>query len=205
MPNTFAQKKEFWWGGGAAYQVPTNTLGDKDFGFATVAKGGLGLYGSGTYFYNPQLSLAADFGFSFFPKDNTFWDVSNYGDVDMKYNMLSLSAQGNFYFSDGEVRPYIGAVFGFYYLMNSLNFTSSNEISNQSKSYKSKEFHPGAGLEIGTLISVAKKEKLLISLRYTYIPNIEPEYLIDDNITINPHGKQNHWGLAVKYFFEGKR
>lgn len=204
-PNLSAQKKEFWWGGGVAYQVPTNLMADKDFGFATVAKGGAGFFGTGTYFYNPQLSLTGDVGYSFFPKDKEFWDVNNYGDVNMTYQMLSATFQGNFYLSEGEVRPYFGALFGFYYLMNKMSFTSNNEISNQSKSYKSNELQPGMGLEFGTLIQMAKKEKLSISLRFSYIPNIESKYLPDEQITINPHGKQNHWGLALKYYFAGKR
>ncbi len=201
-----AQTKEYWWGGGVAYEVPTNLLTDSDFGFGTVASGGMGFMASGIWFYNPQLSLSADVGYHFFNKDKNFWDVNRYGSVDMKYHMLSANVQGNVYLSqNGSVRPYCGALFGAYYLMNRLEFNSSNELVNQSSAYRSNQAQVGIGFEFGSLIAINHKEKLQLALRFTYLPNIEPEYYEDDDVTVNPHGKQNHWGLSIKYFISAKR
>ncbi len=201
-----AQSKEYWWGGGLAYEIPTNLLSEDDFGFGTVANGGMGFMASGIWFYNPQLSLSADAGYHYFKKDRNFWDVDRYGLVDMKYRMISANVQGNLYVNQkGTLRPYIGALFGAYYIMNRLQFTSSNELANQSSSYKSNQAQVGIGLELGSLIQINNKEKLQLALRFTYIPNIEPEYYPEDDVTVNPHGRQNHWGLSMKYFIAAKK
>lgn len=189
----------FYWGGGLSIKAPTNTLSNDAFGFNDVANIGGGINLSTVYFLNPQISVGSELAYTYFPKDKDVWNQDSRGDIKVNYQMASLTAQGNFYFNGDDVRPYIGVAFGFYYLRNLVNFSPDNNID--PVSYVSNTFHPGFGPELGTLIKINKNQFATIAVRYTTIPNIEPEYFPEDDVTINPHGKQNHWELTAKLFF----
>ncbi len=193
-------------GGGVSILVPTNGFGGEDFGFNDVANIGGGLNASTLWFFNPRLSIGSDLAYSFFPKDKKTWNQGNNGDIKVSYQMLNLTAQGNFYFNEEDVRPYMGVAFGLYYLRNLVNFASNNagSTNDASVSYVSNTFHAGFGPEVGVLFMLNKTQMASVSLRYTIIPNIESEYFPEDDITINPHGKQNHWGLSAKLYFGTK-
>ncbi|WP_075591002.1 outer membrane beta-barrel protein [Labilibacter marinus] len=198
---SFAQDG-FYYGGGISIKAPTNTLSNDDFGFNDVANMGGGINLSTVYFANPQISLGSELAYTYFPKDKDTWNQSPKGDIKVNYQMASLTAQGAFYFNGDAVRPYIGVTFGFYYLRNLVNFTPDNGID--PVNYVSNTFHAGFGPEIGTLLQISRKQYATIGIRYSIIPNIEPEYFPEDDVTINPHGKQNHWELTAKLFF-GKK
>lgn len=193
-------------GGGVSYQIPTNNFGSQDFGFATVANNGFGVNLGTLWFYNPILSLSTELGYSYFPRDEEVWNQESRGDIKVNYQVMNATVQGNFYMSEADFRPYLGALFGAYYLRNRVDFDSNYIGTNNdaSVSYVSKTWHAGFGLETGALIELAKKSLLQLSLRYTFIPNIEPEYHPEDEVTINPHGKQNHWSVSAKLFFGRK-
>ncbi|TLX73022.1 porin family protein [Labilibacter sediminis] len=193
-------------GGGVSYQIPTNTFGTQDFGFASVANNGYGLNIGTSWFFNPRLSIGSELAYSYFPKDKKVWNQENKGDIKVNYQMMNLNAQGNLYFAEDEFRPYLGAVFGLYYLRNLVSFASNNAGTDGDASvdYISKSWHAGFGLESGMFIELAKASYLQLSLRYTMIPDIELEYFPEDDVTINPHGKQNHWSVSAKLFF-GKK
>jgi len=199
------------WGGGISLLVPDNSFGhisnssnNTEFGFSTVANTGFNINAGTLWLFNPQLSLLTEIGYSYFPKDKKTWNQERYGDIRVNYQMLNLSAQGNYYIVEGDVRPYIGAVFGLYYLRNLLDFNSKYVGTNNDASvnYISNTIHAGYGLEAGVLFKLSDKNYLQIGLRFTTIPDIEAEYIPEEDITLNPHGKQNHWGLSMKLFFK---
>ncbi len=207
--NIFSQDK-IMWGGGISLLVPDNSFGhiantytNHEFGFATVANTGFNINAGTLWFFNPQLSLQSELAYSYFPKDKKTWNQERYGDISVNYQMVNLTAQGNYYFSEQEIRPYLGAVFGLYYLRNMLDFNSKyvGTDNDASVSYISNTIHAGYGLEGGVLIELSKHAYLEIGIRFTTIPDIESEYIPEDDVTLNPHGKQNHWGLSAKIFF----
>ncbi|MCW3806097.1 OmpW family outer membrane protein [Plebeiibacterium marinum] len=205
----FRAQNKILWGGGLTVHIPDNGFGKfdfgssynvgDDFGFATVANPGFGFNFGSLWFYNPRLSLQSELAYSYFPKDKQFWNVQRYGDISVNYQMLNLSAQGNYYFAEGEIRPYLGAVFGIYYLRNKMDFNSTSTAS--SSDYITNTLHAGYALEFGTSIELTKRTLVNIGLRYTIIPDISSEYTKDGSIKLNPHDKQNHWGLSAKLFF----
>ena len=198
-----AQNKVLW-GGGLSAHLPTNGFGSDDFGFKDVANTGGGVNMGTLWILNPRLSLGSELAYSYFPNDKNTWNQARRGDIKVNYQMINLTAQGNFYLAEEEVRPYLGVAFGLYYLRNMVNFSSNSAGStiDPSVSYVSNTLRAGFGPEAGVLIKLQKSQYALISLRYTVIPNIEPEYY--DRVTINPHGKQNHWSLSAKIFFGSK-
>lgn len=206
LPILVMAQDGFLVGGGVSYQIPTNNFGSQDFGFATVANSGFGVNVGTLWFYNPILSLSTELGYSYFPKDEKTWNQDSKGEIKVNYQMLNAIIQGNIYFSEDKFRPYLGALFGLYYLRNMVNFNSNyiGTDNDASVSYVSKTWHAGFGVETGAFIELSKTSSLQLSLRYTFIPNIEPEYYPEDKVTINPHGKQNHWGVSAKLFF-GKK
>ena len=203
--NVFARDGIFY-GGGIHINAPTNTLSNNTFGFNDVANIGGGVNLGSVWFFNPQLSLGSELAYSYFPKDETTWNQKSRGDIKVNYQLMNLSTQGNIYLSNGDIRPYVGVSFGFYYLRNMVNFDSKyvGTTNDASVSYVSNTVHTGFGPEVGFLLKITRQQFAIISMRYTIIPNIKSEYYPEDNVTINPHGKQNHWGLAAKYFF-GKK
>ncbi len=191
-------------GGGLSAHLPSDGFKPDNFGFNDVANVGGGASIGTLWFFNPILSLGSEFGYSYFLKDKTTWNQEQRGEINVNYQSFNLSAQGNFYLNEEEVRPYLGVSFGLYYLRNMLNFDSNyvGSTNDASVSYISKTFHAGFGPEIGVLFETGKKEMLMLSTRYTIIPNITAEYHPEDQVTTNPHGKQNHWSISLKYFWD---
>ncbi len=198
------------WGGGISLLVPDNSFGHisnninkNEFGFSTVANTGFNINIGTLWLFNPQLSLESEFAYSYFPKDKKTWNQERYGDINVNYQMLNLLAQGNYYFSKGEIKPYLGAVFGIYYLRNMLDFNSKyiGTDNDASVNYITNSLLAGYGVEIGTLFKLSKRSYLQVGIRFTTIPDIESEYIAENDVTLNPHDKQNHWGLSVKLFF----
>ncbi len=207
--NSYAQEK-LMWGGGIGAVVPDNGFGKivskknptiEDFGFATVANPGINLNVGTLWMFNPRLSLLSELAYSYFPKDKKTWNPQQYGDIKVNYQMVNLSAQGNYYFSEQEIKPYLGAIFGLYYLRNYRDFNSSY-ASNESVSITTNTLHAGYGAEFGFLFELSKVNYLQVGIRFSLIPDIEAEYIPEKDITINPHDKQNHWGLSAKLFFK---
>ncbi|MGQ1785375.1 hypothetical protein [Saccharicrinis sp. GN24d3] len=193
-------------GGGISALVPSNGFENDNFGFNDVANIGGGINFSSLWFFNPRLSLGSGLGYAYFPKDEDTWNQSRRGDIKVNYQMMNLTAQGNFYFNEEKIRPYLGVAFGLYYLRNMVDFDSNYTGTNNdaSVSYVSNTFQAGFGPEVGLLIKIIGEQFATLSVRYTVIPNIEAEYFPEDDVTINPHGKQNHWGLQAKLYF-GKK
>ncbi|SMO62259.1 hypothetical protein SAMN06265379_103416 [Saccharicrinis carchari] len=205
QPLCKAQNKVLW-GGGVSAHIPTNSLSTNNFGFRDAAGTGGGANMGTLWFFNPQLSLGSELAYSYFPRNQKTWNQQRRGDIKVNYQMLNLTAQGNFYLNEGGARPYLGVAFGLYYLRNMVNFISNyvGTTNDASVTYVSNTFHAGFGPEAGVLFKRQKNRFAHLSLRYTIIPNIEAEYYPEKQVTINPHGKQNHWSLSVKMFF-GKR
>ncbi len=198
------------WGGGISLLVPDNNFGhisnninNNEFGFSTVANTGFNVNFGTLWLFNPQLSLESELAYSYFPKDKKTWNQERYGDISVNYQMINLLAQGNYYFSKGDIKPYLGAVFGIYYLRNMLDFNSKyiGTDNDASVAYITNNILAGYGAEIGTLFKLSKRSYLQVGIRFTTIPDIESEYIAENDVTLNPHDKQNHWGLSVKLFF----
>ncbi len=210
LPKICSSQEKLMWGGGVGVVVPdngfgkissTNTNTQSDFGFATVANPGVNINFGTLWLFNPRLSLLSELAYSYFPKNKKTWNQQRYGDINVNYQMLNLSAQGNYYFSDQDIKPYLGAVFGLYYLRNFRDFDSSYS-TNESVSITTNTLHAGYGLECGCLIELSSANYLQVGIRFSLIPDIEAEYIPEEDITVNPHGKQNHWGLSAKLFFK---
>ncbi len=204
FPSVGKAQHQILWGGGISAHIPTNGFGSDNFGFKDVARIGGGANASTLWILNPRLSLGSELAYSYFPKNKNTWNQERRGDIKVNYQMINLTAQGIFYLTEEQVRPYLGVAFGLYYLRNLVDFSSNyvGTTNDASISYVSNTLHAGFGPEMGVLFKLQKRQYATISLRYTVIPNIEPEYY--DRVTINPHGKQNHWSLSAKMFF-GKR
>ncbi len=201
--NVSAQEKVLLWGAGASYMIPDNGFlqfktDQQNFHFATVANSGFGLNGEAMWFFNPQLSLGSELGYAYFPKDKLTWDMQQYGNIKVNYSIANLSVVSNIYFSEEEIRPYAGAVFGLYYLHNMLDFDSNygGTDGDQSVNYTSDDFLPGFGFQGGVLTELGDDMFLSLSLRFTTIPNLHSTKY--DGVTVSPHEQENHWSLSVK-------
>ena len=193
------------WGFGGNVLMPVGGISDTEFGFSDVANIGGGINASTLWFFNPRLSIASELGYAYFPKDKKTWNQQKLGDIKVNYRMVNLTAQGNFYFNEEDIRPYMGVAFGLYYLRNLVNFDSkyTGSTNDASVNYVSNSFHAGFGPEVGCLFKINRQQYASLSIRYTVIPNIEKEDA-KNGVTKNPHGKQNHWGLSAKLYFGSK-
>lgn len=202
QPIVKAQNKVLW-GGGISAHLPTNGFESDDFGFKDVAKTGGGANVGTLWILNPRLSLGSELAYSYFPKNKNTWNQERRGDIKVNYQMVNLTAQGSFYLAEEEVRPYLGVAFGLYYLRNMVNFSSNyvGTTNDASVNYVSNTLHAGFGPEVGVLFKLLTSQYALVGFRYTVIPNIEAEYYPQNQVTINPHGKQDHWSLSAKMFF----
>lgn len=205
-------QKNVYLGGSAGYSTPLNLGRDKDqIGFHDVAKAGPAVAMNALWFYNERLSLGAEAGYQYNGGSN-FWNVANYGEVSSAYHAFNLLLKGNFYFSDEPFRPYCGIAFGAYYLLNKLDFDSSQAgtANDQSVSYTYKQWKPGYAPEAGFLVELSKHALLDVKARLVMIPNLKEEVVditddagyVIDKITTNPHGNQNHLLLSVGLLFE---
>ncbi|WP_027473129.1 porin family protein [Saccharicrinis fermentans] len=193
-------------GGGLSLISPSNGFDKDHFGFNDVANTGGGISINTLWFFNPLLSLGSELGYAYLPKDKDTWNQSRRGNIKVNYKMTKLTAQGNFYFNDEKIRPYMGVAFGLYYLRNTVDFDSNytGSINDASVSYTSNTLHAGFGPEAGILFNLIGEQFATLSIRYTIIPNIEAEYFPEDDVTINPHGQQNHWSLSAKLYFRAR-
>lgn len=194
--------QDYFIGGKLGYSFPTNIgRSSGELGFKDVAENGWQAAFLGKWFYNKRLSLGCDFGYQI-QEGSDFWDVENYGDINTSYHTLRLLANGAYYFSHNEVRPYIGLSFGAYYLINSIDFASSNS-SNQSVTYTAKIWKPGVAPQLGLLIELSKKTLLDIHLQMDIIANMEAIYYRNatPDYTENPHENQNQISLNIGLLF----
>lgn len=204
--NTVAQRRTLnvQMGGRFAYSVPTSQGKTTSIGFSDVAGNGLLAGYFGRWFYAKRLSLGWDAAYQYQGLDKNFWELGNYGEVKGSYQTIQLLAEGNYYFSHDETRPYAGIVFGGLLLRNTLTFNSSN-ILNQSVAYTAQNIMPGFGPQAGCTFQLSRKTTLDLHLRYVLIPNLEPTYIQDENlglITQNPHGAQNHLSISIGLLFD---
>lgn len=195
------------WGGGLSIHLPSGLFNNSSFTFKDAAGVGYGVNASTLWFFNPRLSLGTEFGYSYFPKNNSTWKTLNYGGLEANYQSVNLSANGSVYFSGEDVKPYFSPVFGLNYLRNMIDFTSNyaGSTNDASVTYISNTLQASMGIEGGVLIDVDKVVKIKAGLRFTFLPGMASVYHSETDITTNPHGKQNQWGLYLKIFFKSKR
>ncbi len=203
-----AQQNENFWGGGLSVLVPDNGFlkfkqDFNNFGFATAANTGFGANFTGMHFFRSGISLGSELGYSYFPKDNITWNMQDEGAINVNYQIGNLSLMGDVYFSESDIRPFCGAVFGLYYLHNVMDFDSryAGTDDDASVEYKTNDFLMGFGLQAGVLMKVEKRKYLSFSLRYTVIPDLESKYYEDEGVMVNPQDKENHWSISVKLFW----
>ncbi len=194
--------QDYFIGGKLGYSFPTNIGRSSDeLGFKDVAENGWQAAFLGKWFYNKRLTLGCDVGYQF-QDGSDFWNVEQYGDVSASYQTIRLLANGAYYFSHNEIRPYIGLSFGAYYLINSIDFASSG-LTNQSVKYTAKVWKPGVAPQIGLLFELSKKTMLDINVQMDIIANMEAIYHPDaePDYTENPHEKQNQISLNIGLLF----
>nr|WP_319400845.1 outer membrane beta-barrel protein [uncultured Carboxylicivirga sp.] len=201
-----AQKKEIFMGGRIALTLPTNMGKSKDLqsGFKDMSTTGFQVGYFGRWFYMENLSLGWDIAYQYQSTNDDYWNVSNRGEVNGGYHTIQLLAEGNFYFSRDEVRPYAGMAFGAFALFNNRTYQSNNELAAASNTYNYQKIMPGLAPQVGLLFELSRKTMLDIHARFVMMPNLEPEYVYDENlgeVSTNPHGAQNHLSLSVGLLF----
>ncbi|WP_430817633.1 hypothetical protein [Carboxylicivirga sp. RSCT41] len=195
--------QEYFIGGKLGYSFPTNIgPGGEKYGFKDLSDNGLLAGVTGKWFYNDALSLGADLSYQYQDGSNV-WDVANQGGIDVSYQTLRLLLNGSYYFSTDEFRPYAGISFGAYYLINTMDFNSDN-ISNPSTAYTTKEWKPGIAPQFGFLVELSDKILLDCHLQMDLIQHMEPTVIfIPDygNATQNSHKSQNQISLNIGLLF----
>ncbi|MBR8537114.1 hypothetical protein KDU71_16200 [Carboxylicivirga sediminis] len=200
ISHTVAQ--DYFLGGKIGYSFPTNIGRSSDeLGFKDVAENGWQAAIMGKWFYNERLSLGCDLGYQL-QDGSDFWNVQQYGEVSASYQTIRLLANGTYYFSHDEVRPYIGLSFGAYYMMNTIDF-ASNGLTNQSVKYTAKVWKPGVAPQLGLLVELSKKTMLDIHVQMDIITNMQAIYYPDaePDYTENPHEKQNQISINIGLLF----
>ncbi len=202
------QHNDNYLGGGVSVLVPDNGFLQfkqdfSNFGFATVANVGFGADVTAVHFFRSGISLGSELGYSYFPMDKTTWNMQDEGAINVNYQIGNLSVIGDVYFSESDIRPYAGAVFGLYYLHNVMDFDSryAGTDDDESVEYTTNDFLMGFGLQTGVLVKADRRRYISFSLRYTVIPDLESKYYEDEGVMMNPHEKENHWSFTVKYLW----
>jgi len=203
-------QNDIWLGGNIGFSIPSNIgrSGDQ-IGFKDVAKSGYQIAFAGRWFYNKRLSLGWDIGYQYQDGNEEFWDVNNFGTATSKYNSAHFLAEGNYYFSHQEIKPYCGVSFGAFMLFNTMTFDSAytGTDADASVSYKAKQWKPGFKPQAGLLIDLSKRALLDIKTGFVLIPNLEEtiETVIDNGwpktIIQNPHGNQHQWVISMGLLF----
>jgi len=212
LPVGISAQQNSWLGGSIGIDQPTN-LGSKnnEIGFKDVAATGVKIDMNGHWFYSKRISLGAAISFSHFPQNETLWDVGQYGDVENRYQLMTFSLLGRYYFSHHDFRPFLGIGFGANALLNRLRFESaySGTTADASVSYYSKTIKPGFTPEVGFLMLLDKKLFLQVNAQFSIIPFLKPEPIAikQDGYTVayvvqNPHGHQNHISLSAGLLFK---
>lgn len=210
--NSVGRKRDVWLGGGIGVVLPSN-IGSTDLlGYNDVASTGFMAQMNTRWFYNRRLTIGGELIYAYTPQDDDYWKVLNYGEVTNHYSMALAMAQGHYYFSHDEFRPYLGMGFGISYLSNQLVFNSNytGTTGDASVSYYIKDWKPVFAPEAGFLLEVSKTAFLYINARFQVIPNMKPTYIevVEDYgypidvITQNPHGHQNHFSISVGILFK---
>lgn len=197
------KRKDLQMGGRIGYTIPNNWGKATTIGFKDVSAKGAQFALFGRWFYAKRLTLGWDFAYQIQNGNKAFWDVDNYGEVTASYQTIQLLAEGNYFFSHDEFRPYIGVAFGAFWLRNNLDFSSYN-INNNSVMYTADNVMPGVAPQLGIAFELSEKTMLDIHARLILIPNLEEEYVQDEEIgliTLNPHGAQNHLSLSIGLLF----
>lgn len=207
--NAYGQR-DVWMGGNVGFSMPSNIgrTGDQ-IGFRDVSKSGFQIAFTGRWFYNERLSLGWDVGWQFQDGNKKFWDVDNYGEVTSKYSTIHFLAEGNYYFSHQEIRPYCGVSFGAFMLSNTMTFNSANPgtDADASVSYKASQWKPGFKPQAGLMIDLSKKAVFDVKAGFVLIPNLEEsvETVIENGwpktIIQNPHGHQHQWVISMGLLF----
>lgn len=204
ISSTNAKGKELQMGGRYAYTIPTNIAKNYEKGFADMSENGNQIGFFGRWFYTKNLSLGWDVAYQYQSEDRTYWDVGNNGNVKGNYQTLQVLAEGNYYFSHDEFRPYAGVSFGAFGLRNMMDFDSSNDQSKPSTSYVYTKVLPGLAPQLGFTLELSKSLVLDVHARMVLIPNLTEEFVFDDSgrqISTNPHGAQNHLSFSVGLLF----
>ncbi len=206
---TYGQKN-VWMGGSIGFSLPSNVgRSGESIGFKNVAKSGFQFAYAGRWFYGKRLSLGWDVGWQFQDGKEKFWDVNNYGNVTSTYSTIHFLAEGNYYFSHQEIKPYCGISFGAFMLSNTMTFDSAytGTDADASASYKAKQWKPGFKPQAGLLINLSRRTMFDIKAGFVLIPNLEEtvETVFENGwpktIIQNPHGNQHQWVISMGLLF----
>lgn len=211
--NSFSKRKRkpLSFGGSIGLVLPSDLGTSDELGFNDVASTGFSIEADSRWYYSQRLSLGANISYSFTPQDDQFWNLRNYGTTDNYYRMLQFAICGHYYFSDDELKPYMGVGFGAFLLMNQLIFSSNyyGSDSYESVSYTTSHWKPSFYPEVGFMYELSKNTNFFMNLRFQVIPNMKPTTVevydnigtIIDWIVQNPHGHQNHFVLSAGLLF----
>ena len=199
-----AKGKDWYMGGRVAYTVPTNIGKNYEKGFADMSTNGGQVAFFGRWMYNKQLSLGWDLGYQLQSGDQDYWDIDRRGKVSVSYQTIQLLAEGNYYFNNSEIRPYVGIAFGGFWLNNKRQFDSYDELVKPSGTYDYSKLIPGLAPQIGLVIELGETSLLDIHARFALMPNLEEEFVDVEylgQVSTNPHGAQNHLSFSIGFLF----
>lgn len=206
-----AKKKgvTLWSGGSISLFMPTNLMnGENTLGFNDVSNMGFGVKGNFDWYFQPNLVIGAEVGYSHSTIDQEYWDMNKYGVVKGGYTTIPLMLNSQIIFDHkGDVRPFVGVAFGGDLLINVFDFQSSyeNNAEYPDYTYSTSNFKPAVAAEVGVQIKLSQSSLLAVSGRFNYISDLEPTttivydqygYPIGSYVQ-NPHGRQNFFELIV--------
>ncbi|MGV8828516.1 MAG: hypothetical protein ACWA6U_09355 [Breznakibacter sp.] len=212
--NATSQKRRgnYFWGVRTGAIFPTN-LGrsNHEIGFKDVASTGFTGGILGGWHYNERLSLSTELNYQFLPKNKSFWNVDSKGTFSANYQSTNLLLTGNYYFSNDDWRPFLGASFGLHLLRNMVDFKSKyiGTDNDESIHYIATDWRPGFGFNLGTTVDITKKAQLVFETKLTVIPFLKEQVvpIMDGDVTVNsftknPHGNQNQISFTIGLNFQ---
>jgi len=129
-------------------QIP---MGD----FSNDLKTGFGINAVGKYMLNENMALGLNLGYSKFGTD-----------IDgLSCSMMPVTALFEYYFGDGNVKPFLGADLGLYNYNAKVEYT----IMGQSQSSSDSKSYLGFAPTVGILCDLNDNFSLLANLKYNYV------------------------------------
>lgn len=198
-----------WCGGSISLFMPTNLLkGENTLGFNDVSSMGIGIKGNFDWYFQPNLVIGGEIGYSHSKIDQEFWDMNKYGEAKGGYTTIPMMINSQIIFDHkGDVRPFVGVAFGGDLLLNDFDFQSSynNNAEYPDFTYTTSNFKPAVAAEVGVQFMLSSNSLLSLSGRFNYISDLESTTTIiydQDGYEIgsyvqNPHGRQNFFELMV--------
>jgi opacity protein-like surface antigen len=156
-------------------------LGD----FAAAASTGIGGGLQGRYHLNDNLAIGLNFGYYTFSGISI--DMGPQGKISTSFNIIPVTASCEYFFSDGDFKPFAALDLGMYSLGAKVDATASNGTTLSADSPRENKF--GFGIGAGAAYGLSDKFDLIGSVKYNTI--------VGDNSNLNWIGV--NVGVSMKF------